>query len=128
MSIKDCTIKDPNDLEQKKEEVKNKINLATDKDNLFSQCIKEQKLKDDFKDRLQDHNPTIVINCCTNGENKLENKKKVQNIIDEALPNAIKLIGSHPSSSFFAGGFVSRPYFKTFLENEREATQNEKNE
>ena len=67
----------------------------------------DKNAKKDFKKRLKMFNPKIIINCCTGGHyGKTDGlQKKVQEVIDSEPFFALKLIGSHPSSAFFARGF-----------------------
>ena len=61
----------------------------------------------DFIKRLRRFNPKIIINCCTGGHyGEVDGlQKQVQKVIDGGNFSALKLIGSHPSSAFFARGF-----------------------
>jgi hypothetical protein len=67
----------------------------------------EKTAKEDFKRRLKLYNPKIIINCCTGGHyGEVDGlQKRVQEVIDSGNFSALKLIGSHPSSAFFARGF-----------------------
>lgn len=77
------------------EETKNQKN----KDSLFKKCIDEGK--DEIIQQIAKINPTIIINCCTK-----EFKKDIQNMLNKAFPDKIRLEGFHPSSGFFASGFA----------------------
>ena len=70
--------------------------------NFFKKAAQE-----DFKKRLKIYNPKIIINCCTGGHyGEVDGLQKlVQEVIDSGDFSALKLIGSHPSSAFFARGF-----------------------
>ena len=69
--------------------------------------LRKKILKEDFKRRLKLYNPKIIINCCTGGHyGEVDGlQKRVQEVIDSGNFSALKLIGSHPSSAFFARGF-----------------------
>lgn len=83
--------------------VKNKEN----RDEIFEKFFENDDAKNDFLKRLKQHNPKIIINCCTGGHyRKIDGLQKlVQDVIDGGNINAIKLAGYHPSSPLFAGGF-----------------------
>ena len=68
-----------------------------------------REAQDDFIERLRRHNPKIIINCCTGGHYmKVDGlQKMVQEVIDRENFSAVKLIGSHPASAFFARGFCN---------------------
>lgn len=80
------------------------------RDKIFSKMWKSQNInkenedKNDFCNRLESHNPKVVINCCTKGKFKNKEIKKhlrklVQNKISEYCngKNILELRASHPS-------------------------------
>ncbi|MDY4818931.1 MAG: hypothetical protein SO206_01535 [Bacilli bacterium] len=77
------------------EETKNKEG----KDDLLKKCIDEGK--DEIIQQIANLNPTIIINCCTK-----DIKNDIQNMLNKAFPDKIRLEGCHPSSGFFASGFA----------------------
>ena len=77
------------------------------KEEIFNSFFKDPYVKQDFIKRINDCNPSIIINCCTGGEYK-KNKglqNQVQDILDTNFKNKKRLMGSHPSSGFFCRGF-----------------------
>ena len=75
-------------------------------DDIFKSFFNEDARKD-FCKRLALFNPKIIINCCTGGHyGEVDGlQKRVQEVIDSGNFSALKLIGGHPSSAFFARGF-----------------------
>lgn len=71
------------------------------KEKVLEECLNSKQLLDDFKARLKNYSPHIVINCCTSGRSNLQDK--VQEIINDI--QCIKLIGWHPSYLSFLKGF-----------------------
>lgn len=73
------------------------------RDAIFEKCIEKEEFKEDFKKRIEECNPQIIINCCTTGDKDFNSK--VQKIINENFPRALRLKGYHPASSYFFIGF-----------------------
>lgn len=74
------------------------------KDEIFNKFFSRKDAQKDFVKRLNDINPTIIINCCTKGY-KDENRMMVQKVINKNFAQCQRLIGIHPSSAHFAHGF-----------------------
>lgn len=74
------------------------------RDDIFKEILLKEPIINDFIERVESYRPKIIINCCTRGK-KYNLQKQVQDIIDKNFMYAIKLIGDHPASAFFARGF-----------------------
>ena len=80
------------------------------RDDIFAECIGKKEFKEDFKKRIKDCDPQIIINCCTTGNKKSNFNSEVQKIINENFSNTLRsntlrLKGYHPASSYFFIGF-----------------------
>lgn len=84
----------------------NTCGSSLQRDKIFTNFFIRYARKDFIK-RLRRFNPKIIINCCTGGHyGEVDGlQKQVQKVIDGGNFSALKLIGSHPSSAFFARGF-----------------------
>ena len=78
--------------------------LGDAKNKIFHSFFSKKGAQNDFVKRLNEINPTIIINCCTKG-NKYKNRMMVQKVINKNFADRKRLIGYHPSSAHFAHGF-----------------------
>ena len=79
------------------------------RDKVFSECWKNHLFVNDFVKRLKLSQPTIIINCCTGGQQGGDQaglQKMVQKVIDKHFGSAIRIYGYHPSTFWFPHGFL----------------------
>lgn len=83
--------------------------MENHKDDIFKKFFDNDARKD-FVKRLKQFNPKIIINCCTGGHYRDIDglQEQVQEVIDNANCSALRLIGAHPSSAYFARGFYKK--------------------
>lgn len=74
------------------------------RDDIFSEMWENVNTRKDFIDRLESHNPEVIINCCTKGNFKdTEKEKHLRELVQKEInkyckgKDILKLRAAHPS-------------------------------